>query len=182
MTGPGSKHFLDVGSIAPNFRPIPLDFAETSPEYQAWYLRYRFVRQGDDIIRQHCLESDPSGRGKAFRNSVDQGWFPFMTIHISRPVDVAHFTPTVGRVYTTVKSGLNLLYTIHCCAFPNGRFVYINNTTFMIQDEEGRVQKTYLRSREEMLAAFARHFPQIPENMIQAAIDDNNVHLDLYKS
>ena len=33
-----------------------------------------------------------------------------------------------------------------------------------------------------MLAAFARHFPQIPENMIQAAIDDNNVHLDLYKS
>ena len=178
LTGPGSKHLADVGLSVPSFRPIPLDFEETSPEYQDSYLRYRFVRRGDDVIRQHSFETDPTGYGKDLKDSKEDGWFSYITIHVKRPVDVAHFTPTVGRAYTNVKSGLNILYTIHCCAYPNGRLVYIKNTTFMIQDEEGRVQKSYLRSRDEMVAAFARHFPQIPEKMIQAAIDDENVQLD----
>ncbi|XP_071511669.1 uncharacterized protein [Diadema antillarum] len=62
LSGEGSKHMADVGTGGwPTFQLIPLDFERESPEYHESFLIYKFVRQGDLILRQHNAESDPAG-------------------------------------------------------------------------------------------------------------------------
>ena len=174
---PGSKHLVDFGSASPTFHPIPLDFEEISPEYTDSHLRYRFVRQGETIVRQHRAETDPR-HVSLLKEFTTDGWMSFFFIHIDRSVNAAHFASTVSKLYTDADSGFPFLITMYCSAYPNGRLVYIKNTTLLLEDGEGRVQKSYLRSRGDLVAAYARYFPQFPEMMVRAAIDDENIKLD----
>ena len=181
LTCQGSEHMVDFGAGPPTFRPIPFDFEEMSPEYTDSFLRYRFVRQGETIIRQHTIESDP-GHARAFKDfQVDDKWFSFFFIHANRPVNVAHFTNTVIGVYTDPKHTSGLLTKMYCCAYPKGRFVCIKDTTLLVEDGEGRVQKSYFRSRKEIFAAFERYFSQFPQKMIKAAMEDENITLNFRK-
>ena len=181
LTNPGSKHMVDFGAGSPSFRPIPLDFEEMSPEYTDSFLRYRFVRQGETIIRQHTIESDPAHAG-AFKDfAVDDKWFSFFFIHADRPVTAAHFTNIISHFYTDPNHPSGFSLGMYCYSYPNGRLVSIKDTTLLLEDEEGRVQKSYFRSRKEILAAFARYFPQVPHTMIEAAMADGNIKLDYNK-
>ena len=177
LTSPGSKHMVDFGAGSPSFRPIPLDFEEISPEYTDSFLRYRFVRQGDDVIRQHNIQSDPGNTMISKLVAVDDEWFSFYFIHASRHVTVEHFTSTISGFYTNPDHPSGFLSNMYCYAYPNGRLVRIKNTTLLLEGENGHVQKSYFRSREEILAAFASYFPQIPRRMIEAAMADKNVKL-----
>ena len=86
-------------------------------------------------------------------------------------------------LYTDVNyNGSQFLSTLFCLAYPNGNLVYIKNATLIVEDQAGRVQKSYPRSRDEIVNAFARYFPQIPESMVKAAIDNENVKLDYTKN
>ena len=180
LTAEGNKHLVDFGTSVPSFRPIPLDFDCTSPEYRDSHLRYRFVRRGDTIIRQHSIATDPGNR-KMFKDFAVDGWLSFITIHANRPVDVGHFQHTMTKFYTEVVEDEPILTSLRCFAFPNGRLRGIKDTTLLIENKDGYVQKSYLRSRGDILSAFLRYFPQFSVDMVQAAMNDVNVNLDFTK-
>ncbi|XP_072179006.1 uncharacterized protein [Diadema setosum] len=181
ISHPGSQHLVDVGTSGyPTFLPVPLDFDKESPEFHHSYLVYKFVREGDTIIRLHRADCDPAG---AQRFGVKDGWYPFMVIHHKNPVEAAHFKVTMEKIYIKVLPSPPFLISPRVSAFPDGRFVCINNTTLLLESEEdpGKVQKTYLKSLDELLDTYARFFPQLPRQLVQTALADANVHLNFDK-
>lgn len=89
--------------------------------------------------------------------------------------DRDYFDDTTTAFYTVVNPDVPFLTSLRCLAFPDDRFVCIKDTTLLKEGEEGRVQKSYFRSRDEILSAFQRYFPQFPESMIIAATSDLNM-------
>ncbi|XP_071507516.1 uncharacterized protein [Diadema antillarum] len=178
LSGEGSKHMADVGTGGwPTFQLIPLDFKKESPEYHESFSRYKFVRRGDLILRLHNAENDSAGAA-FFEKTLKDGWYTYAEIHHEMPVDVSHFDDIMSMLYTTISEDSPLLTLIWCMAFPNRRLLSIRNTTLLMEKEEGQVEKTYFRSREEMIATFSRFFPQFTEAMLNAAMDDENIKLD----
>ncbi|XP_072172391.1 uncharacterized protein [Diadema setosum] len=179
LSGEGSKHLADVGSGGwPTFQLIPLDFERESPEYHESFLRYKFVRRGDIILRLHNAESDPVG-ANFFKASLDQdGWYTHCTIHDNMPVELSHFDEVMEMLATQVHDIIRVLKKIRCIAFPKGRLVSINDATLLEEQENGCIKKTYLRSRDEVIVVFKRHFPQIDESIIHTAMNDEFVKVD----
>ncbi|XP_071508757.1 uncharacterized protein [Diadema antillarum] len=178
LSGEGSRHLADVGTGGwPTFQLIPLDFEKESPEYHESFSRYKFVRRGDLILRQHNAENDSAG-ADFFKKTLRDGWYTYAEIHHEMPVDVSHFDDVMSMMYTTISEDSTLLRRIWCMAFPSRRLLSIRNTTLLMENEEGKVQKTYFRSREEMITTFSRFFPQFAETMLTAAMDDENIKLD----
>ncbi|XP_071508760.1 uncharacterized protein [Diadema antillarum] len=178
LSGDGSKHMADVGTGGwPTFQLIPLDFEKESPEYHESFSRYKFVRRGDLILRLHNAENDSAG-ADFFKKTLKDGWYTYSEIRHEMPVDVSHFDDVMSMLYTTISEDSTLLRRFWCIAFPNRRLLSIRNTTLLIENEEGKVQKTYFRSREEMIATSSRFFPQFSEEVLTAAMDDGNIKLD----
>ena len=171
---------MDIASLYPTFQVIPLDFDHASPEYKDSFLRYRFVRQRDTIIRQHSIDTDPVDSEQYTASYRDENWFYYLHMHVNMPVDTTYLRNAMTNIYTKASVSV-LLTSARCMTFPNGRLVYIKDTTLLIEDEEGVVQKSYFGSREEIMEAFARYFPQFSRDLVQAALEDENVILDFTK-
>lgn len=170
VTEQGSRHIFDVGMGFPILQLIPLDFEQESPEYSDSYMRYRFVRQGDEVlIFQLSVDTNPS-EVATHREYIQDGWISFMFIHLDQPVSVP-FSP-MTRVFTDVDLGLFFLASLRCLAYPNGRMVCIQDSKLLLEDEEHRVQVSRFTSRDDIVEAFARYFPQFPEDMVNTAIED----------
>ena len=178
LAGPESKHLVDFGSGGPQFSAISLDFEEFSPEYKESYLCYRLKREGDAIIRQHRADTDPINVVPFFKDYTYDGWINYYVAHPNKPVEVEDFKQTVVTPYTSTDCDPSYLTFVYTFSFPNGRYVSIQNTTLLVEDEEGRMHKSYLRSRDEIISSFARYFPHIPEKLLETALDDENVKLD----
>ncbi|XP_072180206.1 uncharacterized protein [Diadema setosum] len=182
LSGEGSKHMADVGTGGwPTFQLIPLDFERESPEYHESFLIYKFARRGDVIVRLHNVESDPVG-ASYFKASPKDEWYTYASIRFNTPVAVSYFDNVMTRLYTQVNDDIPLLTKLWCMAFPKGRFLSINNTTLLEEQENGCIKKTYLRSRDEIIDVFKRNFPQFDESTIHAAMDDEFVKLDFCKA
>nr|XP_054772347.1 uncharacterized protein LOC129280340 [Lytechinus pictus] len=169
LTGQSSKHFLEVGSSYPSRRLIPLDFEDCSPEYSDSYMKYRFVRrEKGTIIFQHEINTVSSLACK-YPELIEGEWFSFLFYHTRQSVSVSHFDNRMTKTFTEVGD-LNVLTSLRCTAYPNGRLVCIKDSKLMLEDEEHQVQCSYFRSRDEFLQAFQRYFPQFSESMIRAAM------------
>ncbi|XP_071486333.1 uncharacterized protein [Diadema antillarum] len=178
LSGAGSQHMADVGAGGwPTFQLIPLDFDRESPEYHKSFLRYKFVRQGDHILRLHNAESDPVG-ANYFKATLKDGWYTYASIHYNMPVEVSYFDEIMEILHTQVQDDMILLRKIRCVTYPKGRFVSIFNATLLEEQENGCIKKTYLKSRDEIIGVFRRYFPQFDESVIHAAMDDELVKLD----
>ena len=177
LTSKASKHLMDVGFGAyPTLCAIPLDFHSKSNVYHHSFLRYRLARKDGFIIhREHSVESDPIGAARFPIQVKTEGWFSYM-------YDM-QFEETMIKRYTKVEPqpAPQLLSSMRINVFPEGRLVCIKDTTLLVEDEEGCVQKSYFRSRDEILSAFARFFPKFPKGVVEAAMDDENVYLDFCK-
>nr|XP_054769441.1 uncharacterized protein LOC129277266 [Lytechinus pictus] len=180
LTAEGSSHMVDVGSGCPSFRAISFDFeGETSPVYQDSFLRYRFVRQGDAVVRQHAIITDQD-RAEEFEATTGE-WFSYITIHYKKYVRMDYFKDTTTAFYTVVNPDVPFLTSLRCLAFPDNRFICIKDTTLLKEKEGGRVEKSYFRSRDEILSAFLLYFPQFPRSVILTAMNDQNVSFDFNK-
>ncbi|XP_003728158.1 uncharacterized protein LOC100893633 [Strongylocentrotus purpuratus] len=175
----GSIHMVDVGTGYPTFKAIPFDFELVSPEYHHSYLRYRFIREGDLIIRQHHADTDP--RASLWPDRVKDGWYSFIYIHYDKPQKISYFDRVMTTLYTEKLSTPPYLTSPRCMTWPKGRFICIKDTTLLVEKEEGRVEKSYLKSLDDIVAAYKNYFPQFPEDIVKAAMNDAWVDLDFSK-
>nr|XP_054768573.1 uncharacterized protein LOC129276168 [Lytechinus pictus] len=175
----GSIHMVDVGSGYPTFKAIPFNFDLVSPEYHHSYLRFRFIREGDLIIRQHHADTDP--RASLWPDRVKDGWYSFIYIHADQPQKVSYFDEAMTIVYTKKIPTPPYLTSPRCMAWPHGRFTCIKDTTLLLENDEGRVEKFYLKSLHDVLTAYKKYFPQFPEETLKAVMNDPWVDIDYSK-
>ena len=178
LTQKGSRHLVDFGNSYPTWRIIPLDFEQVSPEYHDSFLRYRFAREGDVLIRQHSVDTDLANAH--YTNHIKDGWYYFLYIYDNVPLTDADIVKGMNNAFSQIEEAL-FFYVPRCVSYPGGRLLTISGTTLLKEDEEGVCHKTFLRSREDIIDAFAQHFPQFSADMIRAALADENVKLDFEK-
>lgn len=184
LTSEASKHLVDVGFGAyPTLCAIPLDFHSKSNVYHHSFVRYRLVRKDGFIHREHSVESDPIGAARFHMRVQTDGWYSFMYFNPDIKLDISYFEEIMIKRYTKVEPLPDppLLSSMRILVYPEGRLVYIKDTTLLVEGEEGSVQKSYFRSRDEILSAFDRFFPKFPKDVVEAAMDDENVYLDFCK-
>ncbi|XP_054773256.2 uncharacterized protein LOC129281342 [Lytechinus pictus] len=173
LTGNGSKHFFDVGLGYPTLQLIPLDFEQESPVYFDSYMRYRFVRQGTKVLTlQLSVETNPAQAYHVKPEYICDGWISFIFIYVDHPVTISHFNNSMTDIFTVADPENCYLTSLRCLTYPNGRLTCIKDSKLLLKDEEHRVQVTRFRSRDEVLAAFVRYFPQLPVDMVKTAIKD----------
>ncbi|XP_071479605.1 uncharacterized protein [Diadema antillarum] len=179
LTKEGSRHIVDVGTGYPTFRAIPMDFEQVSPEYTDSFLRYRYIYEGDLIIRQHHVDTDP--RAALWPDRVKDGWYYFIYIHHKTQVSIPYFDVAMTRIYKELLPSPPYLSSPRCMAWPNKQFVCIKDTTLLLETVPGTVKKSYLKSRDDILAEFSKYFPQVPLDSVGVALRDENVKLDFTK-
>lgn len=171
LTYQGSKHLLEVGLGHPTFQLIPLNFEHSSPEYCDSYMRYRYVHQGEGtIIFQPSADTVPLVACQ-FPEFINDGWFSFISIHTDQSVGVSHFDGAMMNIFI-VDTEEYFLASLRCVAYPNGRLVCIKDSKLRLEDEARQMQVSHFRSNNEFIEAFARYFPQFPEDMIKAAMEN----------
>ncbi len=168
LTYPGSKHLVDTLSGYPTFEAIPLDFDKESPIYNHSFLEYKFVREGNTILRFHRKgENRPTRPGREY---IVDGWRRVCEIDLV-PRDLSYFDQPMSDVYT--KPGVNspFLVSFRAVVYRELRLVAIKDTTLMLENEKHEVEVTKLSSRDEMISTTSKYFPQFSVEEVTEAID-----------
>ena len=153
---------MDVGFAAPAHDPIPLDFAGESPQYNVAHLVLRWVKRGDQYIRQELYHSE-----NGYRVGEPEGeWEPtvIFTLH-SRSWSVIKGL-LEKKVFACKDSMLNGARMIIGKSKSTNKFVQIVNLK-MKKEENGRtLQKVLLQDDKAVVLACKEHFPNFPLSIL----------------
>jgi len=152
---PGDKHLVDVGVGYPTFEAIPLDFEHESPVYMQSFLEYKLVREGNVIVRWH-------GRGESRPGvPVVNGWRKVCIIDPT-PRNLEFFDEPMTSVYTSPDPDLTPFHTsLRAIIFKDKRAICIKNTSFIVEDENHKLQETKMDHQDAPLEIIAQYFPQL---------------------
>ena len=168
LTYPGSKHLVDALSGYPTFEAIPLDFEKESPVYCHSFLEYKFVREGNTILRFHRKgEYRPTIPD---REHIVDGWRRVCEIDMM-PRDLSCFDQSMTDVYT--KPGVNspFLVSFRAVVYRKLKLVAIKDTTLMLENDSHELEVTKLSSREEVVRTTSKYFPQFTVEEVTKALD-----------
>ena len=153
LTKSGDKYLVDVGVGYPTFEAIPLDFEHESPVYLHSFLWYKFVREGDTIVRWH-------GKGDSRPDCpLVNGWRKVCIIDPT-PRNLEFFAQPMHTVYTT--PGTSPFHTsLRAIIFTNKKAMCIKDMSFLVEDDNHELQETKLVHRDRLLETTAQYFPQL---------------------
>ena len=165
LTEEGSRHLVDPNAY-PNFKAIPLDFAEESPVYEYSYLQYKFVKKGDVLERMHRSISPV----EVLEGLSPDQWFRVCELNLT-PRDLSYFQPSMHTVFTVPGKNSPFLVVFRAVLFADLKLVAFKNKTLILEKENHSLEEVEMASREEMIAAAVKHFPQFTEAKVAKAID-----------
>ena len=170
---PGDQYHVDVGVGLPFFQAIPLDFEHESKVYTTGYLTHKFVKEGEVYSWLHKV--DGQYRFKQDGDAIGD-WKKFM-IFTLEPRDIGYFQDPMQMHFVTQnppKPGHSFLNVLKANSYPGHKFVEITGTSFLVEDETGKITKTKILSKNVLLSLYAEHFPQFPAEMVQVAVEKMN--------
>ena len=165
LTEKGSMHLVDPNAY-PNFKAIPLDFAEESPEYEHSYLQFKFVKKANVLLRLHRSNS-PVVVLEGL--SADQ-WFQVCEINLT-PRELSYFEPSMHTVFTVPGKNSPFLVQFRAAAFTDLKLVAFKDKILLLERENHILEEVKMASREEMIGAVVKYFPQLTEAKVTKAID-----------
>ncbi|XP_013792254.1 uncharacterized protein LOC106476130 [Limulus polyphemus] len=169
LSSDGAKHLVDFNGF-PLFKAIPLDFKEESPVYSMSFLTFKFVREGNLIIRVHkTLEPHYP---KNLRES--EGWAHYFTTD-PEPRDFSYFEEDMTKVYTVPGVNSPLLENLMFLSFPGLQLCGIKNKFELSEGDNHKINYKQFSSKSEMVQSIINKHPQFPEDKIVSAID--RIHL-----
>ncbi|XP_072036930.1 uncharacterized protein [Amphiura filiformis] len=178
LVKPKDMYYVDVGAEDPFFQAIPLDFDKESPVYKCGFQFYKFVKEGEEFSWWQKVNRSYSTVPLNEKDIIIDGWKKYM-IFTLEPRETEYFRNQmcVIRHYVTQKPpmpGLTLLQVMHAVAYPGQRLLAIRGTSLHCENDEGKIEKTKIRSKEELVDLHAKYFPQLPGDLVKIAIDKMN--------
>ncbi|XP_072017438.1 arylamine N-acetyltransferase-like [Amphiura filiformis] len=167
---PGDRYHVDVGSGNPLFRAICMDFNQESPIYKSGYLTHKFTKDGDEFSWWHQITHTAAPSKDDV--TVD-GWRKFMTFTLV-PRDKEYFRQYMLRHFVTQEhpeEEFSFLTALRAVVYPNKQLVAIRNSSLLLEDDEGNVEKTKIKSKEELLQLCVKYFPQFSYDMLQVVVN-----------
>ncbi|XP_072030456.1 uncharacterized protein [Amphiura filiformis] len=179
LVKPGDKYHIDFGSGDPFFKAIPLDFVKESAVYKCGFQVYKFTKEGDEI----CWWQKVNNSYSTLPIIID-GWKKYMTFTLE-PRVVEYFRDHIIKHYVTQNPpmpGATMLKLMRAIIYPNQKLLAILATSLLCENDEGKIEKTKIASKEELASFYAKYFPQIPADKVLIAIDKMKYKFESEKS
>ncbi|XP_072035502.1 uncharacterized protein [Amphiura filiformis] len=167
----GDNYYVDVGTRDPFFQAIPLDFDKESPVYKCGFQVYKFVKEGEEISWWQKVNRSYSTVPQNEKGIIIDGWKKFMTFTLE-PREIKCFRDHVIKHYVTQsppKSKVTFLQLMHVVAYPGQKLLAILGTSLFHENDEGKIEKTKITSKEELIGLYAKYFPQFPADLVTIA-------------
>ena len=168
LTRPGSKHLVDVACGYPTFQAIPLDFEKESPIYYHSFLEFKFLREGNTILRFH-RKGEVEGTIPGREHVVD-GWRRICEVNLT-PRDLSYFDQPMTDVYTVPGAHSPFLVSFRAVVFRELKMIAIKDTTLLFENDNHELEATELSSREEMIKTVCKYFPQFTVDEVTKGMD-----------
>jgi hypothetical protein len=174
----GDIHLVDCGLGQPTFRAISLNFSKESPVYQDSFLEYKFVKQDGMFLRMHGKGDLITHNNPTRCHDYFQGrWRRYYLFNLERlPCrnldDIRGFIDirAVGNsIVSSPSAYTSFSSTARAASFPGGKAVMILKGMLYIEQEDGTLKQTTLKSYEETLKAYEEYFPAISKDIIYQA-------------
>ncbi|XP_072035321.1 uncharacterized protein [Amphiura filiformis] len=163
LVKPKDLYYVDVGSGDPFFRAIPLDFDKESPVYKCGFQVYKFVKEGKEFSWWQKVNRSNSMLPLNAEDIIIDGWKKYMTFTLE-PREIEYFRdPMINFLSRKVP--------MRAVAYPGQKLLAILGTSLLHENDEGKIEKTKIGSKEELVGLYGKHFPQFPADMIETAID-----------
>ena len=154
---PGDKQLVDVGLGVPTLTSIPLDFENESPIYKQLFVEYKFVYEGEKLVRYHKKKSamllPPMKEGEE-----EKEWREYVNIDLF-PRELGFFDETMNKAYGDPNS---MITRFHSCL----RVVVLGEDSvakFIIKDTslllENELLEEKLESVEKLLENVKQNIP-----------------------
>ena len=172
LSFPGSKHLVDVTGF-PTFEAVPLDFEKESPVYSYSFLEFKFVKEGNKILRFH-RKSDKLPFIPASipgREYIVDEWRRVCEVEYMVPRELSFFEQPMTDVYT--KPGVNspFLVSFRAVVYRDLKLIAIKDTTLLLENDKHELEVTKVSSREEMVRITSKYFPQFTVEEVTKAMD-----------
>ena len=155
---PGDKQLVDVGLGAPTFTSIPLDFENESPIYKQSFAEYKFVYEGEKLVRYHKKKSavllPPMKEG-------EKEWREFINIDLF-PRELGFFDETMNKLYGDPNSMITPFHSsFRVVAFGEGSVAkcIIKDTSLLLENGSHNLIEVKLGSVEELLEKVKQNIP-----------------------
>ncbi|XP_072036925.1 uncharacterized protein [Amphiura filiformis] len=107
------------------------------------------------------------------KDIIIDGWRKYMTFTLE-PREIEYFRDYMIKHYVTQNPpmpGLTLLQLMCAVAYPGQKLLAIRGTSLLYENDEGKIEKTKIRSKEELVDLHAKYFPQLPGDLVKIAIE-----------
>ena len=174
LTKQGELHYVDPGTAEPIYRAIPLDFDKESPVYDAGFQPHKFVKDGEVYSWFHKINKS---RPISDQDIIVDGFKKFMIFKLE-PRVIDYFQEPMLEHFVSQGSSrqarLSFLQDLRAVQFPGRKLVAVYETSLLLEDDNGMVCKSKIRSKEELLNLYAKYFPQLPPDQVRIAVNKKN--------
>ncbi|XP_072036931.1 arylamine N-acetyltransferase, pineal gland isozyme NAT-3-like [Amphiura filiformis] len=177
----GDNYYVDVGTTDPFFQAISLDFDKESPVYRCGFQVYKFVKEGEEISWWQKVNTQYSPAPQNEKGIIIDGWKKFMTFTLE-PREIEYFRDHMIKHYVTQNPpmpGVTFLQLMRAVAYPGQKLLAILGTSLLHENDEGKIEKTKIRSKEELEGLYAKYFPQLPGDLVTIAIEKMKYNLQV---
>ena len=167
LTKTGDVHVVDCGLGQPSFRAVSLNFSKESQVYQDSFLEYKYIKQDGMFLRMHGKGDLMMHNNPPKCHDYYQGkWRRYYVFNLERlPCksldDIMRFIDVRGaRMEIDVPRAASFS--------GNKAVMFFSKTLFILQDD-GTLKQKKMKSYEEILRIYEKHFPTIPKDTIHQA-------------
>ncbi|XP_072036929.1 uncharacterized protein [Amphiura filiformis] len=171
LVKPGDMYYVDVGSGDPFFQAFPMDFDKESPVYQCGFQVYKLIKEGEENSWWQNVDRSTAPLNE--KDIIIDGWKKYMTFTLV-PREIEYFRDYMIKHFVTQNPpmpGHMFLQSMRAVTYPGRKLLAILGTSLLYENDEGKIEKTKITSKEELVGLYGKYFPQFPADLVTIAID-----------
>ena len=163
----GDCFLFDPGLGYPNFELIPLNFLTETEVYSHSFVRYKFIREGEYVVRCH-KSTEENDDPIELPGVLENGWKKIMYIDLT-PRELKYFDGIINKIYRDIDSQVTPFHnSVRIAGYKEHSLmaVIIKDSTLLIENGTSRLEEIKLNSTEEMLKHVEEHYPSLKDDVI----------------
>ncbi len=160
VTANGAACLVDVGFGYPSFHVVPLDFDCESKVFAESFGRYRLVKtRNGSFSREHVtadLKTSKEHEGYYFKNEMCD------VDRIGNYIDQNVYRSTNTIFYSSLR----------LTRFVQNKCIAIKDRVLLMEGDDHKLKPTQLGSEKEVIGTVAKYFPEIPADVLEAALSN----------
>lgn len=175
----GDRYLVEVGCGYPSFAAVPLNFDDDddfeSEHYKESYLEFRYLKRKGErlVIRQHregdpCrpIVNDSLGR----HGETPEGWRRFYDFFLDQTNAMEVLATGLFEICHVYEQS-PFLQSLRLVRWTHAKMVAVKNDVLIVEEDTGKLERHALADASAMRGAILQHFPEIPMQSVDVALD-----------